>query len=68
MSEATGSNFLQTHVPYILLFVIVTISLLIVFSILGINFNPPANQELVKEVSFETDFSPFTPIKAENTV
>ena len=60
-------NFIQTHLPYILLFVIVIISLLIIFSIFNINFNLPTNQKLVKEVSFETDFTPFTPIKVENT-
>ena len=47
-------NFMQTHFPYIVLIVVIIISLLVLFSILGISFNPPEETEITQNVIFDT--------------
>ena len=49
-----NKNFMQTHFPYIVLIVVLIISTLILFSILGVDFNPPENKEISQDITFET--------------
>jgi hypothetical protein len=47
-------NFMQTHFPYIVLVVVLIISTLILFSILGIDFNPADNEVVNQDITFNT--------------
>lgn len=47
-------NFMQTHFPYIVLIVVLIISTLILFSILDIDFNPPDNEVVSQDITFDT--------------
>jgi len=45
---------MQTHFPYIVLIVVLILSTMILFSILGVDFNPPKNEEISQDITFET--------------
>ena len=55
MSKST--DFFQTYLPYIILVIVVIISSLVMFSILGVTFNDNnrEQQQLTKSVSFYTN-------------
>ena len=49
-----NKNFMQSHFPYIVLVVVLIISTLILFSILGIDFNPPDKEVISQDITFDT--------------
>ena len=51
---STVKNFLKDEWPMILIVVVVFMTLLSIFLILGINFNPPTNKKIQKEVVVES--------------
>jgi len=56
-SMSQASDFFQTYLPYIILVIVVIISSLVMFSILGVTFNDNnrEQQQLTKSVSFYTN-------------
>jgi len=55
MSES--SDFFQTYLPYIILVIVVILSSLVMFSILGVSFNDDNREQqvLTKRVVFDTN-------------
>ena len=51
----TKYTLLGTYVPYIILFVIIILGTLVIFSSLGINFNIEESQKITHEINYNTE-------------